>query len=286
MGAESSFWMLWKLLASVVVWGQSVFETANGAPRKERAVEADQMTVETSNVERDYSGIPRVAKPFLWGSTMSFPYMPLYVGDYLRDTSNLNAEEHGAYLLLIFDLWNSGGKLPADPEDLRVRARVSRRRWPVVWYKLAPKFTLEKGYIEHRRVTAELTKANTKSEVGRRAGMKSAEARFLKRKGSRSTDVQRTFNQSEPEPEIEPLQGSISVLDASNVVPLAAARGGTARRQRGATAEHIHHEPDTAELDNLRAELETLDRLEAKYPDAANPTKRARIMERIEELSP
>ena len=64
---------------------------------------------------------------------MSFPYMPMYWGDYLRDTVGLKAEEHGAYMLLIGALWNGGGTLPADDGVLARVACCDRRRWAKVW---------------------------------------------------------------------------------------------------------------------------------------------------------
>lgn len=45
---------------------------------------------------------------------MSFAYMPLYTGDYIRDTLHLSCAEHGIYLRLLMYCWDVKGPAPLD----------------------------------------------------------------------------------------------------------------------------------------------------------------------------
>lgn len=57
----------------------------------------------------------------------ALPYMQLYIADYLADTMHLSTEEHGAYLLLMFNYWQTGRAIPKS--RLAKIARVSDARW-------------------------------------------------------------------------------------------------------------------------------------------------------------
>jgi uncharacterized protein YdaU (DUF1376 family) len=48
---------------------------------------------------------------------MSFQYMPLYTGDYLRDTRFLTPLKHGIYLLSLIHCWDSKGPMPLDEQE-------------------------------------------------------------------------------------------------------------------------------------------------------------------------
>ena len=60
-------------------------------------------------------------------------WMPLYIADYLADTSRLTLEQHGAYLLLIMDYWRNG----APPDDPVILARIVGAS-PEQWRAIAP----------------------------------------------------------------------------------------------------------------------------------------------------
>jgi uncharacterized protein YdaU (DUF1376 family) len=83
---------------------------------------------------------------------MKRPWMPLYIADYLKDTTHLGALESGAYLHLIMDYWQNG-KLPNDERKLARIARLTDREWK------ASRETL-KGFFhdgwKHKRIDGEI----------------------------------------------------------------------------------------------------------------------------------
>lgn len=80
--------------------------------------------------------------------------MQFYVADYLADTMHLDAEEHGAYLLLIFNYWQTAKPIPK--ERLQKIARVSNDRWPSVELSLKGYFNDTGTEWVHKRIEADL----------------------------------------------------------------------------------------------------------------------------------
>ena len=111
---------------------------------------------------------------------MSEPYLPLYVGDYLRDTGYLTLDQHGAYCLLLMRLWSAGGSLPSDEQKLARIAGVTIKRWRPIWADLEAFFVVGEGTISHNRITSELQKAKGLHAKRAAAGAKGGAAKSLK----------------------------------------------------------------------------------------------------------
>lgn len=105
-------------------------------------------------------------------------YLPLFVGDYLADTTELIAEEHGAYLLLLMSLWRREGRLPTDPARLAFIARLDFARWESVWSAISRFFELEGDCYIQKRLTREIDRAKARKaaafENGRKGGLAKA----------------------------------------------------------------------------------------------------------------
>lgn len=109
------------------------------------------------------------------------PFMQWYIGDYLRDTGHLNAEQHGAYLLLLGAMWVRDGSVPNDAAQLAQIARVERRRWPAVWAVLSPFFIQDNdGGLTQKRLRQEIAKANEIGAKRRENGKLGGQAKALK----------------------------------------------------------------------------------------------------------
>lgn len=119
---------------------------------------------------------------------MERAYMPLYIGRYFRKTRRFRDRHHGAYLMILMTLWEEGGSLPHDLEELRGLACSDPRTWPATWAKIAPFFTIKDGRVSHHFVTELLESFDEKrrSQVagGKRSGAIHAEKqREIKARG-------------------------------------------------------------------------------------------------------
>jgi uncharacterized protein YdaU (DUF1376 family) len=110
------------------------------------------------------------------------PFIPLYISDYLADTTHLTPEEHGAYMLLILVMWKSDGKLENDDAKLSRIVRLTPSKWRRIKPTIMSFFVIENGFISKNRMTKDIEKAknlvNKRSEAGKRGG----EAKSLKTK--------------------------------------------------------------------------------------------------------
>jgi len=102
--------------------------------------------------------------------------MPLYVADYLADTSHLTAAEHGAYLMLIMHYWRQGS-LPTDDSVLQRIARMTSREWAKSRSTLAAFFSAD---WKHSRIESELEKAELKCTHRAQSGKRGGDSKALK----------------------------------------------------------------------------------------------------------
>lgn len=82
-------------------------------------------------------------------------WMPLVIGDYLKDTARLTTEQHGAYLLLIMDYWVNGAP-PDDDAQLAAITGLDARAWRKNRPALQRFFRVEEGFWRHKRIEREL----------------------------------------------------------------------------------------------------------------------------------
>ncbi len=114
------------------------------------------------------------------GPTSTKVWMPLFIGDYLADTSRLTTEQHGAYLLLIFDYWRNG-PLPNDDAVLLQVTKLRPDAWSMSQVLLRGLFRLgEDGLLHHKRIDAELAKSKQNRETAAEKAKKAANARWAK----------------------------------------------------------------------------------------------------------
>jgi uncharacterized protein YdaU (DUF1376 family) len=134
-------------------------------------------------------------------------WMPIYIGDYLRDTQALTAEEHGVYFLLLMHYWQKKGEIGSDIKRL---AMVARSDVETTKNILETFFILTKGQYKNKRADEELKNAKARSDT--------AKANINKRwnKGS-NTDVIPTYNGSNTDANTESIPDGYSSSPSSSL---------------------------------------------------------------------
>lgn len=112
-------------------------------------------------------------------------WMPLYIADYIADTTRLTTEQHGAYLLLIMDYWRNG-PLPDDDAALANITRLPVPAWKKHRATLARMFQVEGGEWRHKRIDAERQEAEENSFKYAERAKKAAAKRWGKQSGKES----------------------------------------------------------------------------------------------------
>jgi uncharacterized protein YdaU (DUF1376 family) len=83
-------------------------------------------------------------------------WMPLFIGDYLADTTRLTTVQHGAYMLLIMDYWRNG----APPDDDQILCNITKmqaKEWKKNRSAIIVFFDIEDGVLRHKRIESELS---------------------------------------------------------------------------------------------------------------------------------
>lgn len=128
--------------------------------------------------------------------------MPLYVGDYLADTTHLTCTEHGAYSLLLMTMWRAGGTLPNDPAKLARFARCTPAQWARMADTIMSFFDITGPEITQGRLAREMTKHTIAVKRQRELSSNGGKAKALKTK--ELAVPHGTVSECQPEPEPEP----------------------------------------------------------------------------------
>lgn len=105
-------------------------------------------------------------------------FMPIIVGDYLKETMHLSPEQHGIYDLLLMNYWVRGEALPDDDEYLARVAKASLCQWQTHRPVIGKFFGIADGKWVHTRTEEQLAVARRKMETKSKSGKMGASARW------------------------------------------------------------------------------------------------------------
>ena len=130
-------------------------------------------------------------------------FMPLWIADYLADTTHLTCEQHGAYFLLLMTYWRRGGHMPADNACLASITKLSPQKWRTMRVVMEKFFREDGGQWKNKRADAEILKASKLQKDKAAAGKKGAEKRWSGHSSAidqPSENIEKTIAENSPTP--------------------------------------------------------------------------------------
>jgi uncharacterized protein YdaU (DUF1376 family) len=104
---------------------------------------------------------------------MTDAWFSFYPGDYIRDTSDLSLNQHGAFVKLLFFYYSTGNPLPSDKRALyRIAGAQDEDERAAVDFVMSRFFVLRDGVYHQDRADRELAKRNEHHERLSNAGRK------------------------------------------------------------------------------------------------------------------
>jgi uncharacterized protein YdaU (DUF1376 family) len=144
--------------------------------------------------------------------------MPLFWGDYLRDTRHLSLEEHGAYLMLIAHYWERGS-LPEDDERLARILGITKLQWRKLKPVLSPFFNDD---WTHDRIEFEIEYTEEKREKNRKngeAGGRKKQAKKIKIEGTLSNEIKESdLANATPNAEANAIANALPLTNPTQVI--------------------------------------------------------------------
>lgn len=139
----------------------------------------------------------------------AFPSLPLFTDAFLADTGHLNAQETGAYLLLLMVAWRAPDcRLPDDDARLCRWARVDPRTWGRIKPKVMEFWRLADGHWTQKRLTKERDHVSKRADASRTNGKHGGRPKSLKNNGpdnlpGSAGDTQKNLPNPNPNPRQE-----------------------------------------------------------------------------------
>jgi uncharacterized protein YdaU (DUF1376 family) len=107
--------------------------------------------------------------------------LPLFTDAFLADTGHLNAQETGAYLLLLMAAWRTRDcQLPDEDKDLARWARVDLRTWKKIKPRVMSFWSKIGGSWTQKRLAQEREKASKRADAARANGATGGRPKLLK----------------------------------------------------------------------------------------------------------